>query len=456
MRKNRDKITLTEEEIPRQYYNIAADLPEPLPPPLNPGTKEPIGPEDLAPLFPMEIIKQEVSTERYIPIPEEVREIYARIRPTPIYRARRLEEFLNTGAKIYYKYEGVSPAGSHKTNTAIPQAYYNAKEGIETLVTETGAGQWGAALSYATGLFDISLEVFMVRVSYDSKPHRKTMMQLFNPNTAVHPSPSSITEFGKKILAEDSDNPGSLGIAIGEAIERAVSTGAKYSLGSVLNHVLIHQTIIGQEAKTQLESIDVYPDIVIGCVGGGSNFAGLAYPFVKDKIEGTKDLRIIASESGAAPKMTEGKVAYDFADSGQKTPLLKMHTIGSSFIPPPVHAGGLRYHGLAPTLSMLLSHNLVEATAISQIDSFKASQQFIQAEGIIPAPESGHAVAQAITEARKVPKGEEKTILFNLSGHGYLDLVGYQEFLEGRLTDDNASIESIEKSMIAAGVISGD
>lgn len=282
------------------------------------------------------------------------------------------------------------------------------------------------------------------------------MMQLFNPNTAVHASPSSITEFGKKILAEDSDNPGSLGIAIGEAIERAVSTGAKYSLGSVLNHVLIHQTIIGQEAKTQLESIDVYLDIVIGCVSGGSNFAGLAYPFVKDKIDGTKDLRIIASESGAAPKMTEGKVAYDFADSGQKTPLLKMHTIGSSFIPPPVHAGCLRYHGLAPTLSMLLNHNLVEATAISQIDSFKASQRFIQAEGIIPTPESGYAVAQVITEARKVPKGEEKTILFNLSGHGYLDLVGYQEFLEGRLTDDNASIESIERSMIAAGVISGD
>ncbi|MCE7734186.1 MAG: TrpB-like pyridoxal phosphate-dependent enzyme [Candidatus Heimdallarchaeota archaeon] len=438
-------LRLSIEEMPKSYYNIAADLTVPLSPPLNPGTKEPIGPEDLAPLFPIELIKQEVSTERYIPIPEPVREIYAQIRPTPIYRAKRLEEFLGTGAKIYYKYEGVSPAGSHKTNTAIPQAYYNSKEGVEKLITETGAGQWGTALSYATSFFDMELEVFMVRVSYDTKPHRKTMMQLFNDKTIVHPSPSRLTEFGKRLLDQNPHHPGSLGIAIGEAIEQTVKTGSKYSLGSVLNHVLIHQTIIGQEAKIQMENADIYPDIVIGCVGGGSNLAGLAYPFIKDKIEQKSDLEIIAVESGAAPKMTKGQFGYDFGDSGQMTPLLMMHSIGSDFVPPPVHAGGLRYHGLAPTLSNLLEQNLVTPKAYGQIEVFDAAKLFIQNEGIIPAPESSHAIAETIKQARQVPKGAEKIILFNLSGHGYLDLVGYEEYLQGGLQDHIASPSSINK-----------
>lgn len=447
-------LRLSHEEIPRNYYNIIADLPVQLAPPLHPATREPVGPQDLAPLFPIELIKQEMSPQRYIPIPEEVREIYSRIRPTPIYRAKRLEEKLGTRAKIYYKYEGVSPAGSHKTNTAIPQAYYNAKEGIETLITETGAGQWGTALSYACSFFDMSLEVFMVRVSYDTKPHRKTLMKLFNDNTTVHASPSPVTEYGKRVLQEQPGSPGSLGIAIGEAIERAVTTGAKYSLGSVLNHVLLHQTIIGQEAKVQMQSIDAHPDVVIGCVGGGSNFAGLAYPFVQDVIARKADTKVIAVESLAAPKMTHGKIDYDFGDSGQMTPLLKMHTLGSGFVPPPVHAGGLRYHGVAPTLSVLLENRLVEAAAYPQTKVFEAAHLFIQSEGLVPAPESSHAVAQAIDEARNTLPGEEKTILFNLSGHGYLDLLGYEEYLGGNLKEHSAStvdiLASLEKTSIAA------
>ena len=444
-----DKILLTREDIPKRYYNIAPDLPVAMAPPLNPATQQPIGPEDLAPLFPMELIKQEVSTDRYIDIPEEVREIYARFRPTPIYRATRLEKMLNTGAKIYYKYEGVSPSGSHKTNTAIAQAYYNYKEGVEKIVTETGAGQWGTALSYATSFFDIDLEVFMVSVSYLTKPHRKTLMKLFNQNTLVHASPSSVTQFGKKILAKDPNHPGSLGIAIGEAIERAVSSGAKYALGSVLNHVLIHQSVIGEEALIQFRNEDISPDVVIGCVGGGSNFAGLAYPFLRDKIRNNTDLRFVAVESSAAPKMTQGEIRYDFGDSGQMTPLLKMHSIGSSFVPPPIHAGGLRYHGIAPSLSVLLANNLVEAKAFNQLDIFKAAQLFINSEGIVPAPESAHAIAQAIEEARKVPIGDEKVILFNLSGHGYLDLLGYEEYLSGSLTNQRASQSKMENAIKA-------
>lgn len=445
---HKEILRLSIEEIPKSYYNIAADLIVPLSPPLHPATKEPIGPEDLAPLFPMELIKQEVSNERYIPIPEPVREIYGQIRPTPIYRAERLEKFLGTGARIYYKYEGVSPAGSHKTNTAIAQAYYNSKEGVEKLITETGAGQWGTALSYATSFFDMDLEVFMVRVSYETKPYRKTMMKLFNNKTIVHPSPSRFTEFGRKLLKQDPNHPGSLGVAIGEAIEKTVSTGgAKYSLGSVLNHVLIHQTIIGQEAKLQMNQADIYPDYIIGCVGGGSNFAGLAYPFIKDKIDRKHNPEIIAVESEAAPKMTRGRIGYDFGDSGQMTPLLKMHSIGSDFIPPPVHAGGLRYHGLAPTLTNLLESNLVTAKAYSQIPVFEAAKIFIQTEGIIPAPESSHAIAEAITQARLVPQGTDKTILINLSGHGYLDLLGYEEYLQGTMQDHIANPAEFTRSV---------
>ncbi|OLS21069.1 MAG: Tryptophan synthase beta chain 1 [Candidatus Heimdallarchaeota archaeon LC_2] len=444
---HKEILRLSIEEMPRSYYNIAADLKIPLSPPLHPATMEPIGPEDLAPLFPMELIKQEVTQERYITIPEPVREIYSQIRPTPIYRAKRLEDFLDTGAKIYYKYEGVSPAGSHKTNTAIPQAYYNHKEGVEKLVTETGAGQWGTALSYATSFFDMELEIFMVRVSYDTKPYRKTLMKLFNDKTIVHPSPSRLTEFGNKLLDQNPNHPGSLGIAIGEAIEQTMKTGSKYSLGSVLNHVLIHQTIIGQEAKIQMNAIDNYPDIIIGCVGGGSNLAGLAYPFIKDKIEKKYDTEIIAVESEAAPKMTKGQIGYDFGDSGQMTPLLRMYSIGSDFIPPPVHAGGLRYHGLAPTLTALLEQNLVIAKAYPQVEVFDAAKIFIQTEGIIPAPESSHAIVETIKQARKIPKGTDKTILFNLSGHGYLDLLGYEEYLQGTMQDHVANATDITKSI---------
>ncbi len=442
-----EKIILQQEDIPKRYYNIAPDLPEPMSPPLNPETKLAIGPEDLAPLFPMELIRQEVSNNRYIDIPETVRQIYSRFRPTPIYRAHRLEKLLKTGAKIFYKYEGVSPSGSHKTNTAIPQAYYNHKEGIEKIVTETGAGQWGTALSYATSFFDIALEVFMVGISYRTKPHRKTMMQLFNSNTVVHSSPSNLTKFGSEILKNNPDHPGSLGIAIGEAIERAVGDRAKYALGSVLNHVLIHQSVIGEEAIVQMNSIDTNPDIIIACVGGGSNFAGLSYPFIREKIKHNSDTRFIAVESSAAPKMTRGEIVYDFGDSAKMTPLLKMHSIGSNFVPPPVHAGGLRYHGIAPSLSVLLKHNIVEAVSFNQLDIFNAAQLFIRAEGIVPAPESAHAIAQAITEAKKIPIDEDKTILFNLSGHGYLDLLGYDEFLSGSLTNDAAKQSNMNRSM---------
>jgi tryptophan synthase beta chain len=455
IRKRNDtiRIDLNIDEIPKNYYNILSDfgrLKTQMAPPLHPGTKEPIGPKDLAPLFPLELIKQEVSTEANISIPAEIRDIYARYRPTPIFRAKRLEETLKTSAKIYYKYEGVSPPGSHKPNTAIAQAYYNAKEGVEKLYTETGAGQWGTALAYAGQFFDLDIEVFMVRVSYDQKPHRRTLMEMYGAN--VHPSPSSVTEVGKKLLQENPEHPGSLGTAISEAIEKTVSSeNAKYSLGSVLNHVMLHQTIIGQEAITQLNKIDVNPDIIIGCLGGGSNFAGLTFPFLKDKLRGkSPDMKVIAVESTAAPKLTHGKMKYDFGDTGQMTPLIRMYTIGHKFIPAPVHAGGLRYHGAAPTVSSLLENGMIEAEAYSQQKVFDSAKIFTRTEGIIPAPESAHAVVSTIEHARKYPikNGiDGPTILFNLSGHGLLDLLGYQDFLANQLQDFQINQSLIEQNL---------
>lgn len=453
--KDRIRADLTIDEIPKNYYNILSDfdkVPGQMAPPLHPGTKEPIGPKDLALLFPMELIKQEVSTERFIPIPEEVRNIYTRYRPSPLFRAKRLEEALKTSAKIFYKYEGNSPPGSHKPNTAIAQAYYNAKEGVEKLYTETGAGQWGTALAYAGRFFDINVEVFMVKVSYEQKPFRRTLMQMYGAK--VHPSPSPFTEVGKNLLQENPDHTGSLGTAISEAIEMTVKSGgkAKYSLGSVLNHVLLHQTIIGQEAHLQLEKFDERPDIIIGCLGGGSNFGGLSFPFVSDKLNGkNKDVKIIAAESTAAPKLTHGKIAYDFGDTGEMTPLIRMYTIGHKYIPAPVHAGGLRYHGAAPTITHLLEHNVIEAEAYSQKRVFDAAKIFASTEGIVPAPESAHAVASVIEHARKYVKNGNTqagpVILFNLSGHGLLDLIGYQDYLDQKLEDYPVDMSQIKTTL---------
>ncbi len=427
------KVLLSEDEMPTYWYNILPDLPEPLPPPLHPVTKEPVKPEDLKPIFPMALIKQEFAEDRWIKIPEEVREVYALWRPTPLIRAERLEKALKTPARIYFKYEGASPPGSHKPNTAVAQAYYNAKEGIERLTTETGAGQWGSALCFATKLFDLKCTVYMVKVSYHQKPYRRVLMETWGGE--VIPSPSDRTEVGRKILEQDPDNPGSLGIAISEAIEDAVKhDNTNYSLGSVLNHVLLHQTIIGLEAKKQLEMIDEKPDIIVGCVGGGSNFAGLCYPFVKDA---QKDgIRIIAVEPTACPTLTKGEYKYDYGDTAGLTPLLKMFTLGHDFIPPPIHAGGLRYHGDAPTLCMLVKHGIIEARAVSQISTFEAGVMFARTEGIVPAPETNHAIRVVIDEALKAKeREEEKVILFNFSGHGLLDLQAYDDFLYGRLKD---------------------
>jgi len=431
------KITLSDSEIPEYYLNISyylkkylGKLPDP---PLNPVTKQPVGPQDLAVLFPMELIKQEVSLEEKIGIPEEVRELYKLYRPTPLIRAFRLEKFLDTPAHIYYKYEGVSPTGAHKPNTAIAQAYYNKKEGIKTLATETGAGQWGSALALATNFFNMKLVVFMVKVSFDQKPFRKTVMETYGAK--VFASPSTETEFGKKILKENPDHPGSLGIAISEGLETVVKNkGYKYSLGSVLNFVLLHQTIIGLEAKKQMEKAEEYPDIVIGCVGGGSNFAGIAFPFMVDKLSGKKKTRYIGVEPVSCPSLTKGKYKYDFGDTAQMTPLLKMYTLGCGFIPSPIHAGGLRYHGMAPLISFLYEEKLMEAVAYEQNPVFQAGVDFAKAEGIIPAPESSHAIKAAIDEAIKCKKeGKKKVILFNLSGHGLLDLNGYDKFLHNQL-----------------------
>lgn len=428
------KIILDEKDIPTHFYNILPDLPVPLDPPLNPQTKKPIEAADLARIFPMELIKQEVSQEPLIEIPEEIREIYRTYRPTPLFRAKRLEKFLDTPAKIYYKYEGASPVGSHKLNTALVQAYYNKKEGTKKLTTETGAGQWGSALAMACKFFDLDCTVYMVRCSYEQKPYRKVLMKLFNAQ--IFSSPSTNTEFGKKILKEGPHNSGSLGIAISEAIEDAIrSQNTKYSLGSVLNHVLLHQTIIGQEAKKQLEIAGDYPDIIIGCVGGGSNFAGLSFPFIGDKLKGKKkELRVIAVEPTSCPSLTKGKYDYDFGDTAEMTPLLKMYSLGHKFMPDPLYAGGLRYHGMSPIISNLYHHQIIEAKAYEQDKIFEAAHQFAQSEGIIPAPESSYAIKAAIDEALECKKqGIKKTIVFNLSGHGLLDLGGYEKYLSGQL-----------------------
>lgn len=442
------KYVLDEKQMPTSWYNVLPDLPEPLPPPLHPGTQQPLGPEDLAPLFPMELIKQEMSAERYIEIPEELQDIFKLWRPTTLYRARRLEKALDTPARIYYKYEGTSPAGSHKPNTAVAQAYYNKKEGIKRITTETGAGQWGSALSFAGALFDLEIKVYMVKVSYYQKPYRKIMMETWG-GTCI-PSPSNETAIGRKMLQEDPDCPGSLGLAISEAVEEAVSRDdTHYSLGSVLNHVLLHQTIIGQEAKILMESIDDYPDIIVGCVGGGSNAAGLYLPFLKDKLDGTKpDLRIVNVEPASCPTLTKGLYAYDFGDEAGMTPLLKMFTLGHEFMPPPVHAGGLRYHGMAPIITHLHKLGLVEATAVHQLGTFEAGLQFARSEGIICAPETDHAVRVTIDEALKCKEtGEAKTILCGLSGHGHVDMAAYDAYLSGKLQDYEYPMEKIKAAL---------
>lgn len=440
------KFFLSEQELPRQWYNILADLPRPMPPVLHPGTKQPVGPQDLAPLFPMELIKQEVSSDRWIDIPDEVLDIYKLWRPSPLYRARRLEKILDTPAKIYYKWEGVSPAGSHKPNTAVAQAYYNKKEGVKRIATETGAGQWGSALSLACNFFDLECKVYMVKISYNQKPYRRVMMQTWGAQ--VVPSPSTDTNAGRMVLEQNPDSPGSLGVAISEAVEDAATRDdTKYSLGSVLNHVLLHQTIVGLEAKKQMEMAGDYPDIVIGCVGGGSNFAGLVFPFMSDKFKG-KNVRAIAVEPASCPTLTRGPYAYDFGDVAEMTPLLAMHTLGHKFIPPPIHAGGLRYHGMAPLISHLVKEKYMEAVAYQQLEVFKAAQIFSRSEGIIPAPESSHAIHATINEAKKArQEGKAKVILFNLSGHGHFDMGAYDAFFAGKLTDHSFPEEEIKKTL---------
>lgn len=432
----RTKFMLDESKIPTQWYNIQADLPQPLPPVLHPGTGKPIGPQDLAPLFPMELIKQEVSTQRWIDIPDEVRDIYRLWRPTNLFRAYRLEKALDTPAKIFYKYEGTSPPGSHKPNTAVAQVYYNKKEGINRIATETGAGQWGSALSFAGACFGVEIKVYMVAVSYRQKPYRRIMMQTWGAKCV--PSPSRDTKTGRDILARDPNCPGSLGIAISEAVEDAATRDdTHYSLGSVLNHVLLHQTVIGLEAKEQMEMAGVYPDIIVGCIGGGSNFAGMFLPFIKDKIDGTRpNLRIINVEPESCPTVTKGLYAYDFGDEAKLTPLIKMYTLGHGFIPPPVHAGGLRYHGMAPIICHLHRLGLVEARAVHQIATFEAGVRFARAEGIISAPETDHCIKVAIDEALKCKEsGEAKTILIAHSGHGHVDMAAYDAYFSGKLED---------------------
>lgn len=428
-------FVLNQSDIPTHWYNILTDLPEPLPPPLHPATQQPIKPEDMLPIFPENLVMQEFSPERWVEIPEPVREIYALWRPTPLQRAVRLEKALQTPAHIYYKYEGVSPAGSHKPNTAVAQAYYNKVVGIKRLATETGAGQWGSALSLACRLFDLECTVYMVKVSYHQKPYRKMMMETWG--ATVYASPSENTDYGRKLLEEDPNCPGSLGIAISEAIEDTVrSKNTRYSLGSVLNHVCMHQTVIGLEAIKQMEMAGEEPDVVIGCVGGGSNFAGLAFPFLRKKITEGKKYRVVAVEPSACPSMTKGELRYDFGDTAMTTPLLWMYTLGHDFMPPKIHAGGLRYHGMAPTVSHLYNLGLIEAIAYPQTKVFETAVTFARTEGIIPAPESAHAVRAAVDEALKAREsGEKKVILFNLSGHGMLDLTAYEAFLSGSLQD---------------------
>ena len=435
--KERVKIVLNEKDIPTHWYNINSDLKTPPAPPLNPGTGKPIGPEDLAPLFPMKLIMQEVSTDKLIEIPDEVRDIYRQWRPSPLYRARRLEKALDTPAKIYYKYEGVSPSGSHKPNTAVAQAYYNKEEGVKKLTTETGAGQWGSSLAFAGSIFGLEVDVYMVKVSFEQKPYRKALMESYGARCVA--SPSNETESGKNILASDPKSTGSLGIAISEAVEMAAQRDdTKYALGSVLNHVLLHQTIIGQESIKQLEIAGDKPDVIVGCTGGGSNFAGIAFPYIGMNLRGESNIKIVAVEPANCPSLTKGKFAYDFGDTGKLTPLVKMHTLGSSFIPPGFHAGGLRYHGMSPLVSHLVNEGYIEPTSYKQIECFDAGVLFAKAEGILPAPEANHAVKGAIEQALLAKEaGESKVILFNLCGHGHFDMQAYTDYFGGKLVDQD-------------------
>ena len=441
------KFILQEKDIPENWYNIVADMPNKPLPPLHPVTIEPIGPDALAPLFPMELIKQEVTTDKYVPIPDEVRNIYSIWRPTPLYRAYNLEKMLDTPAKIYYKYEGTSPTGSHKPNTAVPQAYYSKMEGVKKITTETGAGQWGSALSFACQHFGIDCEVYMVKLSFDHKPYRKVMMNTWGAK--VHPSPSNATEIGKKILADHPDTTGSLGIAISEAIESAVQNEeTKYALGSVLNHVKLHQTIVGQEAIKQMELAGDLPDIVIAPFGGGSNFAGLAFPFLRLNFDEGKSIRCIASEPASCPKLTKGVFRYDFGDTAGMTPLLPMYTLGHDFVPAPIHAGGLRYHGAGVIVSQLLKDQLIEARAHDNLEVFDAGVLFAKAEGIIPAPEATHGIATAIAEAERCKReGKSETILFNLCGHGNFDMKAYQDYFDGKIVKHELTDAEIQASI---------
>ncbi len=444
------KYLLDESRLPKYWYNIAADLPVPLPPVLHPGTYQPVGPADLEPLFPLALIQQEMATEREIEIPTPVREIYRLWRPSPLYRARRLEQALGTPARIYYKYEGVSPAGSHKPNTAVAQAFYNKEAGVKRIATETGAGQWGSSLAFAGSLFDMEIQVFMVRVSYQQKPYRRALMETYGATCTA--SPSMETAAGRAILAKRPEHPGSLGIAISEAVEVAVQrSDTHYALGSVLNHVLLHQTVVGLEALAQLELADDYPDVIVGCTGGGSNFAGIACPFLGEQLRGGRPVRVIAIEPAACPSLTRGQYAYDFGDTAHLTPLTKMYTLGSSFTPPGFHAGGLRYHGMAPLVSHLKTLNLIEARAYHQLSCFEAGVQFARVEGILPAPEANHAIRGAIDEAlRCKEEGISRCILFNLCGHGHFDMQAYMDYFAGKLTDQ--SYDESELAMALAGL----
>jgi tryptophan synthase beta chain len=444
------KYLLDETRIPKYWYNIVADLPVPPPAVLHPGTLKPVGPDDLAPLFPMSLIMQEVTAEREVPIPEPVRDIYRQWRPSPLFRARRLEKALGTPARIYYKYEGVSPAGSHKPNTAVAQAFYNKEAGIKRIATETGAGQWGSSLAFAGALFGIEVQVFMVRVSYDQKPYRRALMETYGARCVA--SPSNETNSGRAILAKRADHPGSLGIAISEAVEVAASRDdTKYALGSVLNHVLLHQTVVGVEAMSQMEMANDYPDVIVGCTGGGSNFGGIVFPFLGAQLRGGKKLRIVAVEPAACPSLTRGKYAYDFGDTAHLTPLTKMHTLGSTFTPPGFHAGGLRYHGMAPLVSHVKELGLIEASAYHQKACFEAGVLFARSEGILPAPEANHAVKGAIVEALKCKEeGVSRAILFNLCGHGHFDMQAYMDYFAGKLTDQN--YDEAELAMALSGL----
>ena len=428
------RFVMGEKDIPRQWFNVAADLPSMPPPPLHPGTRQPVGPDDLAPLFPMQLILQEVSQDRFIPIPEPILDVYAMWRPTPLYRATAWEQALGTDCRIFYKYEGVSPAGSHKPNTSIPQAWYNAQEGVKRITTETGAGQWGSALSLAGALYGIEIKVYQVRASYDSKPYRRSMIETWGASIVA--SPSNDTNAGRAILAKDPDSPGSLGIAISEAVEDAATRDdTKYALGSVLNHVLLHQTVIGQEAIAQMKAADAFPDVVVGCIGGGSNFSGIAFPFVSEKVAG-KDIRILACEPASCPSLTRGHYGYDFGDTAGLTPLMPMHTLGHNFMPDTIHSGGLRYHGMAPLVSHLYNLGLIEAEAYRQIECFTEALRFARAEGIIPAPEATHAIRGVVAEVQRAKEeGKKKTILFNLCGHGNFDMAAYDSFLKGQMVD---------------------